>query len=77
MAFVTLTAHPKSFRNRIVIDIFGGINVLPLYVLEFSVGVGLLSNAKQLSDSTLVIDELASSGHREDNISSSLPSTAL
>ena len=40
MAIVTRTARPKSVRNRCVIEVFGGVFVLSLCILDFSVGVG-------------------------------------
>ena len=39
VAVFTLTDRPKSVRNRCVIEVFGGIFVLYLLFLEFSVGV--------------------------------------
>ena len=40
MAIVTPSDHPKSVRNRCVIDDFGGVFVLSRCILDFSVGVG-------------------------------------
>ena len=39
VADFTPTDNPKSVRNRCVIEIFGGVCVLSLCFLEFSVGV--------------------------------------
>ena len=40
ITFVTQTDRPKSVRNRCVIEVFGSVFVLPLFVNDFSVGVG-------------------------------------
>ena len=40
VAIVTPTDHPKSVRNRCVIEVFGGVCVLLRHLLGFSVGVG-------------------------------------
>ena len=40
MAIVTRSDRPKSARNRCVIEVFGGVFVLSLCFLDFSVGVG-------------------------------------
>ena len=39
VAVVTLTDRPKSVRNRCVIQVFGGVFVLSLGFLDFSLGV--------------------------------------
>ena len=39
MTAVTTTDCPKSFRNRWVIEIFGGVFLLSRCFLDFSVGV--------------------------------------
>ena len=43
MAIVTPTDRPMSVRNCCVIEVFGGAFVLSRCVLDFSVGVVLLS----------------------------------
>ena len=40
MAIVITTDRPKSFRNRCVIEVFGGVFVLSFCFLDFSVDVG-------------------------------------
>ena len=40
VAIVTSTDHPKSVRNRCVIEVFGGVFVLSRCFSDFSVGVG-------------------------------------
>ena len=40
MTAVTTTDRPKSFRNRLVFEVFGGVFVLSRCYLDFSVGVG-------------------------------------
>ena len=40
VAIVTPTDRPKSARNRCVIEVFGGVFVLSLCLLDFSVGEG-------------------------------------
>ena len=39
VAVVTPTDHPKSVRNRCIIDVFGGVFVLSLCFFELSLGV--------------------------------------
>ena len=40
VAVVTPTDHPKSVRNRCVIELFCGVFVLSLYPFDISVDVG-------------------------------------
>ena len=40
MAIVTPTDHPKSVRNRCVIEVFGGVFALSYCFFDLSVGVG-------------------------------------
>ena len=40
VAVVTPTDHPKSIRNRCLIEVFDGVFVLSYCFLDFSVGVG-------------------------------------
>ena len=40
VTIITPTNHPKSVRNRCVIEVFGGVCVLSRCYLGFSVGVG-------------------------------------
>ena len=50
MAIVTPTDRPKSVRNRCVIEVFGGVFVLSLCCLDFSVGIGaIVTGLSQIS----------------------------
>ena len=59
VAVVTPTYCPKSVRNRCVIEVFGGVCVLSLSFLEFSVGVrGFVIGMSQISSFFLECDNM-------------------
>ena len=72
---VTRTDRPKSVRNRCVIEVFGGVIVVSLWSLDFSVGVGAfvieLSQSSSLFSLVFDIEIFLQSRRRLYNVTTS------